>query len=356
MNYQHTILKMILKMKIIYPGLFSLIILMGGCSNSQPKAVIAGPTLVKVIEVSPESVSIPVRCSGILLSSEELKLSFKTGGIISRIPVREGDRVKKGQSIAFLNLSEIDAQVNLAGNAYDKALRDFNRAKNLYADSVATLEQLQNATTALSVSKSNLEIARFNLSHSTIVAPDNGIILRQFARENELVSQGYPVFFFGTSGKNWKVKTGISDRDVVKINSGDSAIITFDAWPGIQFPAIVDQVGEIANPATGTYDAELLVKDRGYRFATGFVASAEIFPSGKESYLLVPVGSIIEADGQTGYVFTVSDSNTVSKVGVTIVTVSGNRAAVTVAPAGIREIVSEGAAYLRDGEKVKVAK
>ncbi|MGD0583229.1 MAG: efflux RND transporter periplasmic adaptor subunit [Bacteroidales bacterium] len=343
-------------MKIIYPGLFSLIILTAGCSNNQPKAVIAGPTLVKVIEVSPESVSIPVRSSGILLSSEELKLSFKTGGIVSRIPVREGDRVKKGQSIAFLNLSEINAQVSLAVNGYEKALRDLNRVKNLYADSVATLEQLQNATTAVSMASSNLEIAHFNLAHSTIVAPDNGIILRQLVRENELVSQGYPVFLFGTSGKNWKVKTGISDRDVVKINSGDSAIVTFDAWPGIKFPAVVDQVGEMANSATGTYDTELLVKDNGYRFATGFVASAEIFPSGKGSYLLIPVGSIIEADGETGYVFTVSDSGTVSKVRITIVTISGNKAAVTDSPAGIREIVSEGAAYLRDGEKVKVVK
>ena len=207
------------------------------------------------------------------------------------------------------------------------------------------------------MASSNLEIAHFNLAHSTIVAPDNGIILRQLVRENELVSQGYPVFLFGTSGKNWKVKTGISDRDVVKINSGDSAIVTFDAWPGVKFPAVVDQVGEMANSATGTYDTELLVKDNGYRFATGFVASAEIFPSGKGSYLLIPVGSIIEADGQTGYIFTVSDSGTVSKVRVTIVTISGNKAAVTDAPGRESErSFLRALAYLRDGEKVKVVK
>jgi RND family efflux transporter MFP subunit len=330
--------------------------MIAGCGNEQPKSASAGPSSVKIIEVSPESVSIPVHSSGILLSSEELKLSFKTGGIVSGIPVREGEKVRKGQVIASLNLSEINAQVNLAQNGYDKALRDFNRARNLYADSVATLEQLQNATSALTAANSNLEIALFNMSHSKIIAPDNGVILRQFVRENELVSQGYTVFLFGTSGKNWKVKTGLSDRDIVRINSGDSAIITFDAWPGVRFPAFVDQVGEMANPATGTYDTELSLSDNGYRFAAGFVGAADIFPAKKESYLLIPVGSIIEADGQSGYVFTVSDSNTVKKIRVTIVTISGNRAAVTGTPAGIREIVSEGAAYLRDGEKVKVVK
>jgi multidrug efflux system membrane fusion protein len=343
-------------MRIVSLYLIVFLIVITGCRNNQPKTVVGLPTIVKVIEISPESISIPVHSSGILLSSEELKLSFKTGGIVSKIPVREGDRVKKGQVIASLNLSEINAQVNLAGNAYQKALRDLNRAKNLYADSVATLEQLQNATTALSFAKSNLEIARFNQTHSTILAPDNGIILRQFSRENELVSQGYPVFLFGTSGKNWKVKTGLADRDVVKINQGDSAIVTFDAWPGIKFPALVDQVGEMANPATGTYDAELILKDNGYRFAAGFVAASDIFPSRKESYLLIPVGSIIDADGQSGYVFTVSDSNTVRKIRVTIVTISGDRVAIRGTPAWIKEIVYEGAAYLKDGEKVRVVK
>jgi len=343
-------------MRPIYFICIALISIIAGCGNEKPKPVTAAPSLVKVIEVSPESVSIPVHSSGILLSSEELKLSFKTGGIVSRIPVREGEKVKKGQVLASLNLSEINAQVNLAQNGYDKALRDYNRARNLYADSVATLEQLQNATSAVSAAKSNLEIARFNMSHSKIFAPDNGVILRQFVRENELVSQGYPLFLFGTAGKTWKVKTGLSDRDIVRINSGDSAIITFDAWPGVKFPAIVDQVGEMANPSTGTYETELLLSDNGYRFAAGFVGAADIFPAKKESYLLVPMGSIIEADRQAGYIFTVSDSNTVSKIKITIVTISGNRAAITGTPAGIKEIVSEGAAYVRDGEKVKIVK
>ncbi len=343
-------------MRSNYIFFIAVVSLIAGCGNEKPKHVTAATSLVKIADVSPEYVSIPVHSSGILMSSEELKLSFKTGGIVSGIPVREGEKVKKGEVLASLNLSEINAQVSLAQNGYDKALRDYNRAKNLYVDSVATLEQLQNATSALSASKSNLEIAAFNMSHSKIIAPENGIILRQFVRENELVSQGYPVFLFGTSGKAWKVKTGLSDRDVVRINSGDSAIITFDAWPGVRFPALVDQVGEMANPATGTYETELTLSDNGYRFAAGFVGAADIFPAKKESYLLVPIGSIIEADGQSGYIFAVTDSATVSKIRITIATISGDRAAITATPEGIKKIVSEGAAYLRDGERVKIVK
>lgn len=326
------------------------------CRNEKPAEKVQPLTSVKVTDVYRSEVHIPVHSSGILLSTEEMKLSFKTGGIVLKIMADEGVRVRKGDILATLNLSEINAQVDLARSAYDKALRDYNRAKNLYADSVATLEQFQNASTALSVAGSNLEIARFNLSHSKILAPDNGVILKQFVKPNELIAPGYPVFLFGTSDRTWKVKTGLSDRDIVKICNGDSAIVTMDAWPGVKFPAFVEQVGEMANPSTGTYDAELLLNDMGYRLAAGFVVGTDIFPSLKSTFLLVPVGSIVEADGLTGYIFRVSDSLIVKKIRVTIVTITGSEAAVIPDEKDIKKIVTGGAAYLRDGEKVRIVK
>ena len=106
--------------------------------------------------------------------------------------------------------------------------------------------------------------------------------MKQFVKENELVSSGYPVFLFGTSGKYWKVEAGLSDRDIIKINPGDSAEVVFDAYPGVKFSAMVDQVGEMSNPYTGTYETELNLKDAGYRLVSGFVASARYIPVGEK--------------------------------------------------------------------------
>lgn len=337
--------------------LFPLIVfLVSGCRSETHETISPGPIPVKVISLEPEKISIPVHSTGILMTSEEIKLSFKTGGIVSEIMVKEGQRVKKGDILSVLNLSEINAQVSLAADGYEKAQRDYNRAKNLYADTVATLEQLQNAATALNVTKSNLEIAKFNQAHSKIEAPDNGIILKQFVKENELVSQGYPVFLFGASGRYWKVKAGLSDRDLVKINPGDSASVTFDAWPGVKFPATVEQVGGLGNPLTGTYDVEFVLHDEGHRFAAGFVGGVDIFPSPRESFLLVPVGAIVDADGQNGYIYVVSDSMTANKVKITITAILGSTAAMRSADYNFKRVITEGAAYVKEGEKVKIVK
>jgi membrane fusion protein, multidrug efflux system len=327
-----------------------------GCRNNTIQSPKTEITRVRVVSITPEDVSLSVHSSGILASEEEIKLSFKTAGIVSEINVKEGDKAKKGDILASLNLSEINANVDLARNGYEKAQRDWNRAKNLYSDTVATLEQYQNATTALNVAKSNLEIARFNLAHSTIKAPSDGVILKQLVKENELIGAGYPVFLFGAKGKFWKVKTGLADRDIVSINPGDSAVVIFDAWPGVKFPAIVDLVSEMASPMTGTYETEMSLDGMGYRLASGFIADVDIFPAKRKTFILVPVGAVVGADGDKGFIWSVSDSATAQKHEIKIASIKGSDAVVTGVPEGVREIVSEGAAYLKEGMRVEIIK
>ncbi|MCK5823732.1 MAG: efflux RND transporter periplasmic adaptor subunit, partial [Bacteroidales bacterium] len=227
---------------------------------------------IRTTKVIEKEISIPVHCSGKLASKTESKLSFKTGGIISAIFVDEGRKVKKGQVLAKLNLSEIQAQVNQAKLGLNKAERDFKRANNLYIDSVATLEQLQNATTALDIAKSNVKIAEFNLQYSTIKAPLNGKILKRVAEENEIIGTGNPVFLFGSTENDWVVRVNITDKDIFSLNFKDKAEVKFDAYPDIIFTAIVTEIGNSADPYTGTYEVELTLKPTNTKFASGLIA------------------------------------------------------------------------------------
>src|SRR3989339_2236405 len=107
---------------------------------------------VKVVELKKENVRRVITSSGQFSTDDETFLSFKTGGIIKTIFVKEGDAVKRGQLLAALELTEISAGVSQANAGYEKALRDYKRVDNLYKDSVATLAQLQDAKTGLEIS------------------------------------------------------------------------------------------------------------------------------------------------------------------------------------------------------------
>ncbi len=264
------------------------------------------PVPVKVHEVVSGHYPILVHSSGRLSTSQEQKLSFKTGGLIRKIMVNEGQSVDRGDVLASLDLSEIQSQVIQSREAFEKAERDYARIVNLFNDSVATLEQLQNTKTMLQISRSNYDIANFNLRHSTIVAPTKGRILKKLMEENEMAGSGYPVFLFGSTAGNWIVRINVTDRDRVRLHAGDTAVIRLDAFPGERFQAEVSELANAADPYTGTFEVELMLKSpAGNSLLTGMIARAEIIAGRGEMVSVVPVGSLIKASGNSAYVFEV---------------------------------------------------
>ncbi len=329
------------------------------CSPNQAKdnaASAADRIVIKTQQVLCQTVSEPVISSGILASKKEIKLSFKTGGIINTIKVEEGQNVAKGQLLASLNLTEISSQVKAAAQAYEKAERDLNRVQRLYADSAATLEQVQNATTGLEVAQATLQSARFNQQYSTIYAPENGQILKRFAEAGELISPGNPVFIFAASGAaQWIIRTGVADRNMVRLAKGDQAKVQFDAYPGVEFKATVTEIAQVADPAKGTFEVELQVDPQGKKLATGMVARLEIIPSQSFSAITIPIEALVEADGVQGYVYTLNDDKqTVKKVPVKITGIYDGFVGISKGLTENATIVTEGNSYLTQNSKVKV--
>ncbi len=297
----------------------------------------------------------PVHAAGLLGTKEELRLSFKIGGIVEKTYIDQGQYAQAGQLLATLNQREIANQESQAQQGLEKAERDLKRAEALHKDSVATLEQLQNARTAMEVAKSSLAIAQFNKQYAAIHAPVAGRIVRKLANEGELVSAGAPVYVLSTPGKGWVLRTGIADRDAVRIRIGDAARITFSAFPNETFTAYVSEIAAAATAGTGTYEVELLVNTGTRNVATGLVGKAEILPSAKLGYLLLPVEALIEADGSAGAVYVLNaDNETVNRRQVKIAFVEGNRVAVSSGVARGDRVVTDGAAYLNESSKVKL--
>jgi len=297
-----------------------------------------------------------IHSSGILSSKHITKLSFKTGGIINRLLVEEGNVVKKGQLLATLDMTEISAQVNQAKVAFEKAGRDLERAKNLFADSVITLEVLQNATSAYDAALETKNIAEFNLRYSKITAPASGKIIGKLAEENELTAPGMPVLVFSEQGNNeWVVKTGVSDKDRVAINLGDSAIVVFDAFGDKEFQAKVTQLSEFADQTSGTFEIEMTLNTDNDRFINGLVATVKINSSIKQTVSLLPPDAIVEANGMKGFVFVENvENSTAKKIPVTISYIKNDEIAVLEPLNLIGKAITKGAAYLEDGSKIKI--
>ncbi|KAA3653473.1 MAG: efflux RND transporter periplasmic adaptor subunit [Calditrichaeota bacterium] len=307
-------------------------------------------------EIKTEEIRLIIRTSGVLSARDEVLLSFKTGGIIKKVLVESGAQVKKGQLLAQLDLAEISAQRAQAESGLEKARRDYKRVENLFKENVATLEMKQNAQTAVDVAASNLKIASFNEKHSKIYAPANGKVLHRFAEAGELTSPGRPVLAFGNTGAAFVLKVGLTDRDMIRVQTGDSARVFFDAIPSKHFSATVKNIAAAATPGSGTFEAELQLENNGATLFSGFVGKATIFPKSSGHFKTIPFDAMQEANGKTGAVFVIKKSQIVEKRSIQIAHILDDRVAIFSGLEDATQVVIEGSAYLRDGDNIRIAK
>lgn len=310
---------------------------------------------VKIASIKLVEKALPIRAAGVLSNKEEMKLSFKTGGIIEKIYVEEGAFVKRGQILAQLNLSEIEANVKQAETVFEKAKRDYERVKLLYADSVASLENMQDASTMHEASKANYEIAKFNLNYSKIYAPANGIILKKVFNENEIIGPGMPVLLFGSNGKSWVAKVGVTDKELIKLRLNDAALVRVDPYPDMRFMGKITKIAEIPEPLSGVYEVEINIDKTDKRLATGFIVMAEIESSFRKNYCVAPIEALVDADKDEGFIF-IPVNGIAKKSKIKIVSIMESEFVFEHADFKFDKVVTEGALYLEDGRKIKEIK
>jgi RND family efflux transporter MFP subunit len=326
-----------------------------GNSNSIPKN--SEPIPVKVMELEKSSGTQTIHASGQLTTDDQTILGFKMSGIVNTVLVKEGDFVKKGQLLATLDLREIDTHVSQAKHGYEKAQRDYLRAQHLYRDSVATLEQLENAETGLAIAKEQLDAATFNRKFSSIHAPANGYVLRKFVNPGQVVDVGDPILLTnGAADGKWILKIGVSDKQWSSINLQGKATVTVDALPNQTFEAVVSRKSETSDPQSGAFTIELQVKHGKAKFASGMFGAAQISSTEKQTSWSVPYEAVLDANDDEGFVFMTNDNKTAHKRPVTIESFDGKNIRINKGLEDHGSLIISGSAYLTDNSPITILK
>ncbi len=336
--------------------------IMASCSTKKEAVKTADTDIipVKVMNLTPTTGTAPINVSGQFTTDDETYLSFKTGGIINKIYVREGDAVQQGQLLATLNMAEINAQVEQAHIAYEKATRDYQRVMNLYKDSVATLEQTQNAKTGMDLAKQQVTSAEFNRTYSEIRAPRSGYVLHKMMNEGQLAATGNAVFQInGAKAGNWMLRAGVSDKEWSNININDKAEITIAALNGKTYSGIVNRKAEGADPMTGAYAVDIKFSgDKPTNIAAGMFGKAVISPekkiAGTSSSWAIPYDALLDGDGSNGYVFVTNDNKTVKKIKVTVSSIEKDQVIISDGLQNATSLIISGSAYLTEKSAIKV--
>jgi RND family efflux transporter MFP subunit len=326
------------------------------CSSEKPASDnTVQPVPVAIVEVKPEKTVLPLAVTGVVKPSQESRLGFKTGGRIAYLPIEAGQPVRKGDVLAELDLTEIRAMYDQSSAALEKAKRDVARVENLFRDSTATLEQLQNAKTGLEVATKQHDVAAFALRHSQIIAETDGVVLKRLANTGEWTAPGVPVVWLQQAGeKQWKVSAGIADHDWATISVGDSVSVTGEVYPDAVFRGRVSDRASMADPATGLFTIDIALAPSSYQLASGLTVRAVVFPSQKRNAMRLPASSIVSADGKRVSFFAL-DSNgaTARQLQAETIGLTGADVLIKTLPQPVH-VITTGARYIRNGSPVTV--
>lgn len=332
-------------------------VLLVACSRAPaPAAPQAQPVRVVIVGASTSKDS--VTATGIVGSREETRLSFKTGGVISRILVEAGDKVRKGQILAALDSTEIDAQLRQAEENLAKTRRDRDRAEQLFKMGLLAQQLVQDARTQVALAESSMTSVRFNRQYATIVAPADGSVLQRLAEPRELAAPGAPILVTSRDDLGWVLRVGLSDQDAVRVHPGDAVEIHLNAYPEQVISTRVREVGAASDLRSGTVTATVTLPAlAGVKYLTGQVGEARIVPqaaAGTAPGLSVPLGAILEGNGHEAGVYVIGTDLKAARRTVTLGSIHSDNVDVVAGLQPGERVVSEGAAWLNAGMPVRI--
>ncbi|RLC67600.1 MAG: hypothetical protein DRI52_10675, partial [Chloroflexi bacterium] len=233
-------------------------------SGSSPRYKVEGEVIEKgkIEEI--------VRADGQLKAVSQVNIGADVMGRIEKIYVKEGDMVKKGDTLCIIDRSTYLAKVK--GLEYslkqqearlEKAKKDFERVKELYQKNLvskAAYEEAEAAYKALraqvEASRYSIEEARRQLEKTIILSPINGEVVGVNKEEGEMAVVGTintpgSVIMTIADLSKMMVNAYVDESEVVKIKKGNKARIKIDAYLGKVFTGQVISVGGIPQQSTG---------------------------------------------------------------------------------------------------------
>ena len=329
-----------------------------GCSPEISQAAAAGKEravpVVEVAAVQLGPLNRPLKVSGLVRSRQAQSLGFKVGGVLGNVLVEPGQTVKKGQVLATIDPVEYSASAAQARDGLQKADRDLARATALAKEGAVPKATLDDAQTAARVARASAQMAGFNERHTLLLAPTAGVVEQRLVEPGEVVAPGRPVVAFLGLERGWAVDVALSDREVAALHSGQAARVVFDALPGRTVEARLGDIARLANPATGTFTAEVVLpEDLPLTARSGLVARVE-FARLEAAKSIVPLAALVDGEGKRAAVFTIEDGQA-KRHPVEVMSLSDGLAGlVTELPAN-QPVVIRGAAELMEGSAVTVS-
>lgn len=251
---------------------------------------------------------------GQVVAENFAEVTTLVSGVVKKVNVQEGDTVKAGD--VLVELDDTDYRL-----AYVKALQNYETAKNSGSKLLAEQRQLE------------LEIANRDLERCKITSPVDGTVVTLNVKVGDYVKSFSDIIAKVTDLSSLYVSAAIEEIDYPQVKVGQTAVITLDAFEGLNLPGSVTYIGNEAQTVSGIVNVPIKVrfasqglqddirttrqlKNSIIKIIPGLSCEVEIIVSSKTDAIIVP-NAAITFEGKKAYV-TVKNGETTEKREITV--------------------------------------
>lgn len=344
----------------IVGGIILIAIIVSVVLNSQPQSA-GGPVTDMAME---GTFTTTVEAKGQLKPISASVVSPSVDGTVEQINVQAGQSVNEGDVLMTIKNDELDRNVAEAQRAVAAAQEDLNNAKAAFAaaqaapatdgdgstapsDANANANAVSTAQRNLASAQATLEQATAKAAERTVKAPSSGNIVELNAKVGATVTGGMIMGEGDTSGgkqcmqiadlSKMKVTVQVGEKDIAKIAVGQSANVTYPAFPDIVSQGTVTAIASVANSDSSsgsggnvTFNVDILIEAPDSRLKPGMTAEVSVVTEKLDDVVMVPTMALMTEDGEHYYVNLATDSEgkKTRRVKVTVVTQNDNEAVV----------------------------
>jgi HlyD family secretion protein len=273
---------------------------------------------VQTEKIQKRTITQIVSATGKIQPVIKVKINAEVSGEIIALPVREGQRVGKGQLLVRIKpdayqagVDQAQAQTNMSEANLRKADADYKRSQELYGKKLISEAELELSKASFESAKASrdqaaasFKSAKETYSKATIFAPMDGVVSQLNSELGERVSgstftQGTEIMTISDLNR-MEARVDVGENDVVLVSVGDTAKVDVDSYPDRKFIGTVSQIANTAKSrGLGTQDEVtnfevriLLHTPPGVSFRPGMSMSADIETETHANVLAVPIQSV----------------------------------------------------------------
>lgn len=252
---------------------------------------------VNAVVVKPAELTSTVRIMGDLLPDEEVQLTFETSGKITELNVQEGTVVKKGQLLAKINDSPLQAEMKRYQAQLKLAEDRVYRQKTLYEQDAVSKEVYETAISELDQLKANMEYVSANIALTELRAPFDGKIGLRFVSEGAYVNQTTAI---ATLTKDVPLKLEFAVPDFYQSSVSNGTHVKFTAYngDGSEHNATVYAVESYVDTETRTLAVRAIYPNYDRKFLPGSYVTVTVDLQEFPSALSIPSQALVPSMGK----------------------------------------------------------